>query len=202
MVAATRLEAWAARRRLPRDRVFRVGVALSGAAPPKGALLVCGLAGALDPALGPGTVAVPEEVGLPSGWSAPCDPGLRQALLAAAADLGLEPVGGRLLTAPRVVTGPERARWHALGFDLVDMETGLLLRDRAAVATVRVVLDAPGFEISACWGQPKGALLDPRAWPQLGRLARRAPVGALLAAQVAAGALRLLEADRSRGHPA
>lgn len=186
VAAPTRLEARAARRALPGVAVVRLGVGGSGVPLSAGPVVVVGLCGALVP-LAPGTVVVPDEVATPDGPVLRCDEGLVEALRAAAERLGFDAVGGRQLTAPRIVTGGERGRWAAAGFETVDMEAALVLARCGAGAVVRVVLDTPEREISADWSVP--GVLWPGRWAELVRLARIAPAYARRAAEVAAAAL-------------
>lgn len=185
VVTATRLEAWAARWTLPRGTtVRRVGVGLTVALPEfSGSIISCGLAGALSADLLPGTIVIPEIVGLATGEFVSCDPTLVATLIAAARKLGTEPVTGPLLTAPGLITGPDRRDWAGRGFVAVDMESGpLLQRHRGAV--VRVILDTPAHELAPEWESPRQMLTAPRLWPEAVRLAIAAPRYARLAARV------------------
>jgi hypothetical protein len=148
------------------------------------AVVVCGLAGALAPGLSPGTVLIPDRVGLADGRIMSCDPTLVQTLVTAALTLHLRPDTRPLLTAPSLIVGDERADWSRRGFVGVDMETGLLMEQNLRVATVRVVLDSPAYNISPDWLRPTRALLQPSLWPELFWLGRMAPQYALRAAQV------------------
>lgn len=114
----------------------------------------------------------------------PCDPVLVQALVTAARALGFQPDTRPLLTAPSLVVGKERGDWYRQGFVAADMETGLLGGRDLRVATVRVVLDSPEYNISQDWLRPARALIQPRLWRELFWLARAAPRYALRAAQV------------------
>lgn len=156
--------------------MVRVGVGCRRAPPPAGTpVVVCGLAGSLDPGLPPGAVFVAERLGLADGWSAACDPEVLGLLVSGARRLGFEPATGAMLTSPRMVTGPERARWRELGFAAADMEAGALARSGAHVlGAVRVVLDAPGHEFSA----------SPHRWVDGAGLALRAVDWSYRAAQV------------------
>ncbi|HEX5506807.1 MAG TPA: hypothetical protein VFW96_29610 [Thermomicrobiales bacterium] len=189
--AATGLEAWAARRALPRDvAVVRVGVGLRAwARPAPGPFVSCGLAGALTPEIAPGAVLIPEWVGLPTGERFRCDPPLVAALVAAARALGREPVTAPLVTTPRLVTGPARRAWAARGFAGADMESGLLLAWHPRGAVARVVLDAPGRDLAPAWARPARIALAPWLWPQALRIAAVAPAYALRAAAVVRAAV-------------
>jgi Phosphorylase superfamily len=186
ILAPTLLEYWAARRTLLGANVRWAGVRLARwkRARDGSSVVVCGLAGALAPGLHPGTVLVPESVGLPDGRTMRCDPELVQALVAAARTLGFEPDTGPLLTARSMVVGPARQEWTNRGFVAVDMETGLLAGRNLRMATIRVVLDSPNHGISRRWLKPAGALLRPRLWSELFWLWRVAPPYALRAATV------------------
>lgn len=184
--AATGLEAWAARRVLPRGvAVARVGVGLrEWPRPAPGPFVSCGLAGALVPEIAPGAVLIPGWVWLPTGERFPCDPHLVAALVAAARALGHEPATGPLVTTPRLVTGPARREWAARGFVAADMESGLLLSWHPRGAVVRVALDAPRRDLSPAWASPGRVALVPWLWPQALRVAAVAPAYALRAAAV------------------
>lgn len=188
VLAATRLEAWAARRALPGQRVVRVGVGARRGLPGWPATaVVCGLCGALEP-LPPATIIIPEQVALAGERPVPCDPALVERLVTAARSLGREPVVGCVLTAPRMVTGPERAAWAGQGYQAVDMESALVLRHGRA-AVVRVALDTPELDLSPQWEHAPAALLRPARWRELLWLARAAPSAAMLAAAVVRAAL-------------
>jgi hypothetical protein len=193
ILAPTLLEYWAVRRTLPTAATIWAGVGLAHwqGAREGSSVVVCGLAGALVPGLRPGTVLVPEVVGLPDGRTMRCDPELVQGLVAAAHTLGFQPEGGPLLTAPSMVVGPARQEWAACGFVAVDMETGLLAGRNLRVATIRVVLDSLDQGISRAWLRPVDALLRPRLWRELFWLSHVAPPYALRAARVLKGALKL-----------
>jgi 4-hydroxy-3-methylbut-2-enyl diphosphate reductase len=186
IVAATGLEAGAARRAVPGVRVVRAGVGLSRltgrgtGAGLGGAVVVCGLAGSLRAGLGIGTVLVPERLCGPGGGERACDPELAAALVAGARRLGLEPERGPLATTRELVVGPAREAWAARGCVAADMESGLLEAEQVAV--VRVVLDTPERKLSV-------ARLRPAAWRELPWLAREGPRCARLAAAVLAAGL-------------
>src|SRR5438067_7948464 len=139
ILAPTLLEYWAARRTLPGAGTSWAGVRLTRW---KGAcegsiVVVCGLAGALTPGLRPGTVLVPESVGLPDGRMVCCDAEVVRALVTAARTLGFQPNSGPLLTAPSLIVGAARQTWAGCGFVAADMETGLLAERNLRVATIR-----------------------------------------------------------------
>ena len=197
ILAPTLLEYWAVRRTLPTGATNWAGVGLAHwpGARDGSIVVVCGLAGALTRGLRPGTVLVPEWVGLPDGRTMDCDSELVQALVAAARTLGFEPDAGPLLTAPSMVVGPARQEWAARGFVAVDMETGLLAGRNLRVATIRVALDSPDHRIARQWLRPAGALLRPRLWRELFWLCRVAPPYALRAARVLKVGLEQLRCD-------
>lgn len=186
ILAPTILEYWAVRCTLPRAHVSRAGVRLARwkRVHPGSIVIVCGLAGALTPGLLPGTVLIPERVGLTDGRSMSCDPVLVQALVAAARSLHLRPDTGPLLTAPSMIVEDGRHYWFRRGFVAADMETGLLLGSDLRVATVRVVLDSPEYGISPDWLRPGRAVWQPSLWSELFWLGCVAPRYALRAAHV------------------
>jgi Phosphorylase superfamily len=194
ILAPTLLEYWAARRTLPGADVRWAGVRLARWKGVGGGsiVVVCGLVGALVPGLRPGTVLVPEWVGLPDGRTMHCDPALVRALAAAARTLGFQPSTGPLLTAPSLVVGAARQTWAGHGFVAVDMETGLLAERNLRVATIRVVLDSPEHRIAREWLSPVSVVLRPRLWGELFWLCRVAPPYALCAARVLKAGLEQL----------
>jgi nucleoside phosphorylase len=161
-------------------------------------VVVCGLAGALAPSLLPGTVLVPEWVGLADGRIMQCDPALVQALVAAARTLNFQPDTGPLLTAPSLVVGDESHAWFRRGFVAADMETGLLAGQNLRVATIRVVLDTPEHSISPDWLRPTRALLHASLWGEMFWMARMAPKYALRAARVLKATEMWMEPDRHK----
>lgn len=197
VLAPTLLEYWAARRVLPGRHVVRSGVGLArwAGAPAGSMVVVCGLAGALANGVPPGTILVPEQVGLPDGRMMRCDPILMAVLVAAARESGQRPDMRPLLTADTLVVGAERRSWAERGFVAADMETGLLAGRDLRVATLRVVLDSPERGISQQWLRPGRALLRPQLWGELFWLGRAAPAYALLAARVLRTALDRLAAQ-------
>lgn len=186
ILAPTLLEYWAVRHTLPRIRASWTGVRLARwkGADPGSAVVVCGLAGALAPGMPPGTVLIPELVGLVDGRSMRCDPELVQALVTAAQALQFRIETGPMLTAPSLIDGSNRHDWLQKGFVAADMETGLLAERNLRVATIRVVLDSPEHGISPDWLRPTRALVQPRLWRELFWLSRVAPRYALRAAHV------------------
>jgi hypothetical protein len=204
VVAATRLEARAVRRALHRvlhrvladARVLRAGVALSRLrAPLEGAVVTCGLAGAVRPGVPAGTVLVPSSVLRADGSLLACDPELTAVLASAALSLGLPLEQAPLASGAELIVGEARRRWADRGCAAADMETGLLTAER--VAAVRVVLDTPERELAAAWRRPMRALLSPAAWRELPWLAGEAPRCARRAAAVLAAALAPVEDERS-----
>lgn len=193
ILAPTLLEYRAARRALPHKRVSRTGVSLARwqGAPDDSCVIVCGLAGALVPGLPPGSVLIPEQVGLPDGSMFSCDPTLVQVLIRAARALDFRPDTRPLLTAPSLIVGEARQQWCQRGFVAADMETGLLAQRKLRVATIRVVLDTPEYGLSPDWLQPTRALLRPSLWRELFWLSRAAPRYAKRAAHVLKVALEM-----------
>lgn len=194
VAAPTRLEARAAGRALGgAATVVRVGVggdAIPGAG--RSPVLLVGLCGALVP-MPPGTVVIPDEVATSGGPALRCDEAMVAGLRTAAARRGWDPVGGRQLTAPRIVRGAERARWAEAGFATADMEAALLFARYGPGAAVRVVLDSPDHELSADFALP--GVLSPTRWPELLRLGRIAPRYARKAAEVVAEWLKEIGPD-------
>ena len=186
ILAPTFLEYWAVRRTLPHAHASWTGVRLTRW---KGAcqgttVIVCGLAGALVPDLPPGTILIPERVGLTDGRIMQCDPTLVQVLVTAAHSLHFRADTRPLLTSQSLIVGWDRHDWAQRGFVAADMETGLLAGRNLRVATIRVVLDSPQHGISPNWLRPTRALLQPQLWRELFWLSRMAPQYALRAAQV------------------
>jgi len=160
--------------------------------------LICGLAGGLTSDVRPGTLLIPERVGLADGRLFDCD-GDAVAALHAALSLTHAPVDARpMLTADGMVVGRARSAWAGRGFVGVDMETGKLARAGARVATVRVVLDSVGQEISAEWRQPLLTLRRSSSWKELSWLARAAPRYAWAAARALKPGMALLSMDQCR----
>lgn len=188
VLAPTFLEYWAARRCISDHCLVHAGMRLSrwhGAPDDNGAIVViCGLAGALTPDLSPGTVLIPEMVGVPDGSTMRCDAELVSALEQAARTRGFQPEMGPLLTAPTLITGQARDYWAARGFVAADMETGLLAVRTFRVATVRVVLDTPQRTLSREWLRPGRAMLHPALWSELFWLCRAAGPYAARAARI------------------
>src|SRR5579884_611577 len=189
ILAPTTLEYWAARcslRSLSHAHVNWAGVCLARwhSVRQGSIVIVCGLAGALAPGLLPGTVLIPDRVGLIDGRIISCDPVIVQALVTAALSLHLRPDTRPLLTAPSMIVEDDRRYWFQRGFVAADMETGLLMGQNLRVATIRVVLDSPEHGISPDWLRPTSALLRPQLWPELFWLGRMAPYYALRAAHV------------------
>lgn len=191
ILAPTFLEYLAVRyafRTLPYTHVSWTGVRLTrwkGVHQRQGSIvIVCGLAGALAPGLTPGTILIPDRVGLADGGIMYCDPILVQALLTAARTLHFRPETGPLLTAQSLIVGDDRRHWFQQGFVAADMETGLLEGQNLRVATIRVVLDSPEHGISSDWLRPTRALLQPSLWRELFWLSHAAPQYALRAAHI------------------
>jgi hypothetical protein len=193
ILAPTALEAWMARRELRTVPVTRTGVALSRWPEREdgSVVLLCGLAGALTLDLEPGSIVVPEVIGLPDGRQIRCHPGWSWTLVTAARALGFETDTRPLLTAPALVTGGARARWAEQGFVAADMEAGLLAARGWEVATVRVILDTPARSLAGDWERPSRAILRPRLWREAVWLAHSAPRYSSRAARIVHHALEL-----------
>ena len=191
MIAATRLEAWAVRRALPRGRIIEAGVGLRRL---RGrnlgeAAVSCGVAGGVRPGLPTGSVVIPQRVLRANGEWVTCDPSLVAALVAASHELGLKPEFGAIGTAAAFVRGTDRKSWAERGCAAVDMETGLLTAPR--IAAVRVILDTPERDLSEAWRRPASALVRPETWREAFWLFREAPRCAARAAAIVAAGLRL-----------
>jgi nucleoside phosphorylase len=158
--------------------------------------LICGLAGGLAPDIRPGTLLVPERVGLADGRLFECDGGAVAALRAGLGRAHIPFDTRPILTADHMMVGRTRSTWAERGFVGVDMETGKSAQAGARVATVRVVLDSADHEISAEWEQPLRALRRSSAWKELSWLARMGPYYSWTAAR--ALRLGLLSMDRMR----
>ena len=186
ILAPTLLEYWAVRHTLPCAHTSWAGMHLAHwKSTRKGScVIVCGLAGALVSSMPPGTVLIPEQIGLENGKRMHCDPALVQMLITAANTLCIQPDTRPLLTAQSLIVGTQRDTWARQGFVAADMETGLLAEQHLRVATIRVVLDSPEHTISADWLRPTRALRQPALWRELYWLSRVAPQYALRAAHV------------------
>jgi hypothetical protein len=186
ILAPTFLEYWAVRYTLPRAHASLTGVQLARwkGVCQRANVIVCGLAGALAPDLLPGTVLIPDQIGLADGSIMRCDPALVQSLVTAAHMLHFRPDSRPMLTARSLIVGNDRRDWFQRGFVAADMETGLLAGRNLRVATIRVVLDTPEHTISPDWLRPTKALLQPLLWRELFWLSSAAPRYALRAAQV------------------
>jgi 4-hydroxy-3-methylbut-2-enyl diphosphate reductase len=151
VVTALRSEYVALRRRVPDARLVRCGMGpdrvrgwlprLDALAPD--AVVVAGVAGALDPALRPGDVVVASEVRDAQGRTV-----LRSAALLVAdlRRLGLTVHTGPVVSCDRVLGGAvERARLAATGAVAVDMESATIVRSTTHLPTavVRVIVDTP-----------------------------------------------------------
>ncbi len=192
IIAPTALEYVAARLVLRNREVERSGIALQRQPTQPGPVVIVGLAGGLDRRLTPGTVVIPEEVGIPGGAPVGCDAALVRVFREAAESLGFLPAEGRLLTAPTLVTGDERTVWADRGFVAADMETALLAQTAQRFATVRVVLDTVHRTIAAEWLTPTRAMRSPRLWGQLAWMTWAAPRYAVRAARIIEAGLECL----------
>ncbi|MGH2442264.1 MAG: hypothetical protein ACRDFX_03750 [Chloroflexota bacterium] len=186
VLAPTALEYLALRIGAPRAIAVRTGIGLRRWSPSRlqACVVLCGLAGALEAGMPPGTVFVPHSVAFMDSGRFACDSVLSDALLGAAERLGFEPRTGTLLTADTMITSSARSMWAAKGFDAVDMETGLLAGSGSRFATVRIVLDGPDHPISEEWLRPGAALTRFRLWQELLWMAGAAPRYALRAARI------------------
>jgi hopanoid-associated phosphorylase len=90
-----------------------------------GALVSFGIAGGLDPALGPGDIVLPEAVVAPGGPAVVTDAAWRRRVLDLAAAKGLRPTGGKLAGSDQVVAtvAGKRALYEATRAVAVDMES-------------------------------------------------------------------------------
>lgn len=182
-------------------QVVRCGVGASGAGAAARALigagasrlLVWGTAGALHPALAPGSLVVPEEVAGPSEAILAVDPEWRAALVRC-----LQPSrpvhGGRMASVARPLASQREKRdlARSSGADTVDMEAAAVLREAARskipCAVLRAVVDPldlelPGVVLAAVGDRFLGAEIalrlclrprDLRGVVQLGRAFRSA----------------------------
>ncbi len=112
------------------------------------ALVSFGVAGGLDPALGPGDVVLPETIVAPGGAALATDAAWRAHLLEVASAKGLRPFGGGLVGSDQAVAtvSAKRALFAASGAVAVDMEShSVALAAQAAgvpLLVVRAVLDS------------------------------------------------------------
>jgi len=119
-------------------------------------LLAVGLAGGLDPSLGPGTVVLPRVVraGPPARWQgaatgaeASCDPQLAASIYRSLSGRALACVTADCLTVGAALRTPaaKRDAWNAAGAGVCDMESywiaDVAARHRVPFAAVRVVAD-------------------------------------------------------------
>ena len=110
------------------------------------ALAIAGVCGALDPALAPGDVFVPEELRTDDGRAFAADAdGLSQALRAR----GIEAHTGVLVGADHILRPGEHSALFASGARAVDMESPWLAPAAAGrpFAVMRVVSDGPGASV-------------------------------------------------------
>ena len=156
------------------------------------AVIICGLAGDLTDKMVPGTVFIPDLAVSADGKRRVCDPLLASHLTSAARALGFETQTGSLFTSDHIVTGDERVELAKRGFAAADMESALV--PRLTFAVLRVILDTPSRSISKVWELPARAMISPRSWKELSRLAVDGPVFSLRAARVVRAALNTLAA--------
>jgi 4-hydroxy-3-methylbut-2-enyl diphosphate reductase len=183
IAAALRLEVRALRKGAPGTRVMRTGMgpARSRRAArrlredPAGLLAVAGLCGAVDPSLRPGDVVVASEL---QRAGQPPLATESTGLCGALEQLGITAHVGAIRSVEKLVRGSERRRLCAEGCRAVDMESAWLAEaaDGRPLAVLRIVLDAPGHELSA-------RELPRNGWRALRRLRAAAPALALWAAR-------------------
>jgi 4-hydroxy-3-methylbut-2-enyl diphosphate reductase len=131
------------------------------------ALAVAGVCGALDPALVPGDVFVPDELRTDDGRAFPAD---AAGLGAALRSRGIASHSGVLVGADHILRAAERPALLASGARAVDMESPWLAAAAAGrpFAVLRVVSDGPGAEL---WSP---SILR-NGWLALAALRRAAP---------------------------
>lgn len=111
------------------------------------ALVSFGIAGGLDPVLGPGDIVLPETVAVPSGSAVVTDAAWRRHLLDAAGAQGFRPTGGKLAGSDKAVAtvADKRTLFEASRAVAVDMEShAVALAAQAAgvpFLAVRAVID-------------------------------------------------------------
>jgi 4-hydroxy-3-methylbut-2-enyl diphosphate reductase len=110
------------------------------------ALAVAGVCGALDPALEPGSVFLPDELRTDDGCVVSID---TEGLAAALRARGIAVHGGVLVGADHILRPDERPALFASGARAVDMESPWLAAAAAGrpFAVLRVVSDGPGAEL-------------------------------------------------------
>lgn len=196
ILTPTLLEYLAAKSVLPWADITWTGVGLARwrATAADAGYLLCGLAGGLAADPRPGTVLIPERVGLADGRRFDCDPAMVRALQTAARAAALTTDNRPLLTSDAMVVGPARRLWADRGFVAADMETGKLAAAGFRVATVRVILDNAKDEISAEWEHPPRAILHLKL-KELFWLGRVAPLFSRRAAQALKMGLRRMPAE-------
>lgn len=152
VVAALRIEALALGRPvvvvgMGPQRAAHGGARLAERLPAQAPVVVAGVCGALDDALRPGTVLVPDRVSGPGGTLVEL-PGAA-AMAEALAALGHQPVVVPLRSVDRVARGEERRRLAAGGARAVDMETATLVEHLAGhpLCVVRTVADTPAVGV-------------------------------------------------------
>lgn len=193
VVAPTMVEYLAARLVIRGHRVWKSGMGRAETAKTFGApVVLCGLAGGLDPELVVGSVVVSETVAGEEGVPTACDPDLVAALIEGGERLGHEVHTVPMLTVAHLVTGTEREMWTGRGFGAVDMESALWARGGRRMAALRVVLDTREHPLSREWLHPGRALRLPRLWVEMAGIGSRAIPYALRAARIVAEALDVL----------
>jgi 4-hydroxy-3-methylbut-2-enyl diphosphate reductase len=173
ILAPLRIEAQAARHGAPAARVLRSGMGARRARRaaarardvPAGAVAVLGFCGALAPGMAPGDLVVADEVRLPEGASIPSPAG--ELLAGPLRRAGLRVHRGAVLTVPRPVRGDERARLHAQGAIVADLESAWLAEAAGArpLAVLRAVVDTRERELLSLATVPAAL----HAWRALSR---------------------------------
>ncbi len=141
------------------------------------ALVSFGVAGGLDPALGPGALLLSEQVIAPDGTATAADAGWRRAVLRRAEPAGLTLAGGALAGSDAAVTGvgDKLALHRDRGALAVDMESHAVGRVAEAAGlpflVLRAVADPAGRALPALVEGSIAANGRPRVGLVLGRLA-------------------------------
>ena len=138
-------------------------------------LVSFGVCGALDPALVPGQILLPERVVTKVGWAFEVDRAWRERLVGLAAAAGLEVTGGDLMGSDHPVSDPaEKTRiFGDKGARAVDMESHMVARSadkaEASFVALRVVADPAERAIP----EIAQGLIAPDGRPRAGLVAAR-----------------------------